>query len=602
MPKVEAKAPEPGRDLPPSEQEYLKALFAAVALVDAKLELREDVGDPMSHGMPDLLFGRGEKPFATLERDEFGKVIGAETRPTAREKFEETEEECRARQAEAIKHFVENGLFISKDGERRPIVLIHQSIAFIADIFYGRTRRAIVWKPRGGGGSLSAAILIFLLMVYRQKSVVDVGGSQDQSLVVYNYVKYFWDCVPGLEQKLLERAPAIKETRLKTGCNLKCVPATEKQARGKHPPVLVSDESCSDDLSTDEAVRAALSGVVSEANSIVVLLSTFHVPTGLFQEYWDYATEKGFVRYRWDIFDCMLPCQVGLDEATPEDPKALNYCKTKCPLTWTEEDKGSFEDEAKYRLAGCQGKARDAQGFMPFGAVTDAQKLHSGTHIFPIEFACQRPHYASTLYDPEVVDASAIDNLDFDEKSPKCVGIDWGFESAGSMAMALAVKCEEYIGVPECLLSDHLRMKDILKTLNVWQEQYGAFVVFADRSHTFENRELAANGFGVEEVNFATLKELGVRNVQRHLVTRRLRLLSEFVTLREQMKGMRRNQRGTILKKNDHGPDALMCSMLYFLYDQIWTTDAPAFKKDVAPPVRGLASTQVSEDGRVVLI
>mgnify|MGYP000149166121 CR=1 FL=1 len=46
-------------------------------------------------------------------------------------------------------------------------------LEFLGYMFFQRVQQAILWKPRGGGGSLAAAILIWLMMVYRQKSFID---------------------------------------------------------------------------------------------------------------------------------------------------------------------------------------------------------------------------------------------------------------------------------------------------------------------------------------------------------------------------------------------------------------------------------------------
>ena len=54
---------------------------------------------------------------------------------------------------------------------------------------------------------------------------------------------------------------------------------------------------------------------------------------GAVVESWDLDEERGYKRYRWDVYDCMAQCQVGLDEATDGDPAALNYCQSECPLT-----------------------------------------------------------------------------------------------------------------------------------------------------------------------------------------------------------------------------------------------------------------------------
>ena len=85
-------------------------------------------------------------------------------------------------------------------------------LEFLSDLFFERVQQAILWKPRGGGGSLAAAILIWLMMVYRNKSFIDMAGSGEQAKRVYEYTTQFWYCVPGLaEGGAGERSAAISD-------------------------------------------------------------------------------------------------------------------------------------------------------------------------------------------------------------------------------------------------------------------------------------------------------------------------------------------------------------------------------------------------------
>jgi hypothetical protein len=113
-----------------------------------------------------------------------------------------------------VKQLVETHLFIFKDGRRLPIVVIPPMLAFISDLFFERTQQAILWKPRGGGGSLAAAILIWLMMVYRGKSFLDMAGSGEQAKRVYEYTTQFWYCVPGLAESLLDGDPLLSDRSL----------------------------------------------------------------------------------------------------------------------------------------------------------------------------------------------------------------------------------------------------------------------------------------------------------------------------------------------------------------------------------------------------
>ena len=58
-----------------------------------------------------------------------------------------------------LKRCIEQHLYIFKDGRKLPIVVIPPMLEFLSDLFFEREQQAILWKPRGGGGSLAAAIL-----------------------------------------------------------------------------------------------------------------------------------------------------------------------------------------------------------------------------------------------------------------------------------------------------------------------------------------------------------------------------------------------------------------------------------------------------------
>jgi len=113
---------------------------------------------------------------------------------------------------------------------------------------------------------------------------------------------------------------------------LTCVPASEKAARGRHVPGFVADESCQEDPRVGKILQAAVQSVLSEPDFTIVLLSTFHVPFGFFQESWDLAEERGYKRYRWDVYDVMARCTVGLEEAT-EEITGSQLLPPRCPLT-----------------------------------------------------------------------------------------------------------------------------------------------------------------------------------------------------------------------------------------------------------------------------
>lgn len=353
-----------------------------------------------------------------------------------------------------------------------------------------------------------------------------------------------------------------------------CVPSTEKQARGKHYSVIVVDESCQEDPRPEKAMRAAIQGAMSEYDPIIVMLSTFHVPHGMFQEYWDDYENKGFTRYSWNCFDTMEPCTKGLETATEEDPNALEYCKN-CFLTEkkvVKDASGQFEIET---YTGCNGQARKAKGWAPFDSICETKKLNLGTTIFECEFACERPQYASSVYPPELIDASLTDPLTINPETDKiAVGIDWGIQTAGSLAINMIARMVEFVYVAEIIYSDHKLVSDVSELLNGWREQFGQFPVLADASHPFNNAELSEAGFDIRPISFGSWKKIGIENVSKFFVFHRLKINKSLTTLIEQLKKFRRNETtGNIVKKEDHGPDSLMVSLLNFRFEDEFGPD-----------------------------
>lgn len=554
---------------------------AKLLYVNHMITEKEAVGHPGQYGMPDLLFPIGYKPGVY---DPFGEI--ADYEGTIYHKFEdgwsreplpekETDEQYRERQDAALAEFITNTLFIVKDGRKVKIRLIQVMTDWIAGVFFRRVSKTITWKPRGGGGSLTAAVLIWMLLVYRNKSVLDLAGSADQSKIVYDYVKDLWSCVPGLKEGMLDGEPLSQVTRMKNGTEVKCVPSTEKQARGKHYSVVFVDELCQADPRVENAMSAAIQGALSEPDPIICLFSTFHIPVGLFQQFWDNAEEKGFERYRWSVLDTMAPCSRGLDQATEDDPKALEFCK-KCFLTDTKEVLDPSGTTIGEMWEGCFGYGRDTKGWTTYENVCEAKKMNLGTSIFETEYLCKRPGFSSCVYSPELIDASLIDPVLIDPNKDKpTVGIDWGIKSKGSLALTLIFRRLEYVYVHDIIFTENMLVTDIAKILRGWKEKFGEFPIIADASHPFNNQELSSTfKFDVRPMSFGTWKNVGIENVSKYFAFRRVKINRSLVDLIKQLKQYRRKEStGAIVKKGDHGPDSLNCAMLNFRFEDEFGPD-----------------------------
>jgi len=558
------------RQLGAGDLKDIRSALQALASIDGELKRRITLMDPLSYGMPDLLRPRTEQ---------------------------ETEEQFVSRQNAELKEFIETKLWAVKDTKKIFIKLAPPMLEFIADMFYRRATQAILWKGRGSGGSLCTSILMWMSLIYHKMSFTSMAGSSEQAKNIYYYTKSFWNCFPDLSRALLAEDPLQGETRLTNGVLLKIISASEKQARGKHNPGFVVDESCQEGEGVDRMISAAMQGAMSEPNYMVVVLSTFHHPIGLFQEIWDYAEERGFKRFFWNIYDAMETCNEGLITATEDDPLALKFCRTQCPLT---EKENTFDDEGQqtgWKYKGCDGKARNSEGFWLRKNVLMAKKMNRGTNVFEVEYENHRPNWMRPVYDPEWVEAAMIDpefppaNARLLERS---AGIDWGLE--GQTALVLCNYYEirnkvsgedknrllsvspvtRFVVVAEAESMTGKLTGEAIRILSAWVEQYGMdkFKVYADVSHPFNNLELEQAGYEVFRVPFNKWKDYGIGNLTKYFTAKgRLYIRSNLTGFIEQLKRYRQDKMGRPVKKDDHGPDALLCAMLNYPFEERFKED-----------------------------
>ena len=563
----------------PDVRKQVEQELARLQAAENEIKRRISIEDPRSYGLPDLLRPREST---------------------------ETEEQFKFRQDNELKEFVEK-LWVVKDGRKILIRLSPPMVEFLADMFYRRQAQAILWKGRGTGGSLCTAILIWICLIYHKMSFTSMAGSNEQAKQIYHYTKSFWNCWPTLARNLLLDEPLQGETRLTNGVILKIISASEKQARGKHNPGFIVDESCQEGDNTDRMISAAMQGAMSEPNFMIVLLSTFHHPIGLFQEAWDFAEERGFKRFNWNVYDSMEKCTAGLEFATAEDPKAIEtFCKKECPLT---EIENVFDDLGQLtgtRMKGCCGKARDANGFLPRKNVIIAKKMNRGTNVFAVEYENERPNWMRPVYDVQWIENAQVDN-DWPPRGTKILeksmGIDWGLEGQTALILSCLLDVptgapilsrEEIaarrfmdveppyrrcVGVLECEFMQGKLTPEVLKVAMSWIEKYGQekFFVFADASHPFNNLEVQNAGLDLSPVLFQKWKDYGIGNCTKYFTMRnRLFIRMGLTGFIEQLKRYRQDKYGKPVKKDDHSPDAWLCSMLRFPFED-------KFREDLEP-------------------
>lgn len=492
-----------------------------ISAIKTEIENRNENLKPTTYGLPDLLF---------------------------KKKDDESKEQFIERQDQKLRECVEKFIVIRKEGRAEKVVLIPEMFRLIADFFFGRERRGVLWKPRGGGGSLAAAILIFLTMIYHGRAWTDLAGSNEQAHVVYDYVTSFFQNLPKLSAAMLAKPPMISRTELKNGGMVACLASSEKQVRGKHTSGVLLDEVSMKGEGGEIVMTAAMQGAMSEPDPLILALSTFHHPIGLFQELWDFADERGFKKYKWNIFDCMSKCTAP--------------CKCiDCPLTEKKKIEVELQNGLKVEkevITGCNGKARKSCGFLHRRNILETKQMNKGTDVFRVEFENERPMWMRAVYETKMIDNTKIDVFAFDPSCRKRVGIDWGFETEGSCFLILTIRGEKKVGVIDAVATSKERVEQIVTVLKGWKRDYGDFIVMADSSHPFNNAEVEYAGFEVVPVSFSIWKEIGITNVQRYLAFERLEILASLTVLINQLKAYRRGKTGKTIKKADHGPDSLL--------------------------------------------
>lgn len=327
--------------------------------------------------------------------------------------------------------------------------------------------------------------------------------------------------------------------------------------------------NCQDDQNADITFKAAMQMSMSEPDHMILLLSTFHHPVGLFQEIWDNAEAKGFRRYNWNVFDVMQKCDVGMESASSEDPVAAQFCRNSCPLTSREAVYDTDNKLLGYRYEGCDGRARSTNGFLPRENVINALVLNEGSEIFRIEYMCVRPQFSGPIYGLEAIENTLVSEIEIVDTDRTIVGIDWGVKEG-----ALIIGKDSELAGPQILESTFLSVKlvsEYIRVLSDWQDEYGELDIYADSSHPFQIGDLEEAGFKVTPVDFATMKEYGITNLLKMFMYDKIRILNDNTHLIDQLKSYRKDPKtGRPIKINDHGPDALLCMTITIDFTERW--------------------------------
>lgn len=491
-----------------------------------------------------------------------------------------------------VKEFIEENLFIFKEGRKIRVKVSRKMLEFICDFFFERERYGILWKNRGGSGTLSAAIIIFMKMLFQKAEITNLAGSGVQGRNVYKYVLAFFNkCFGGTLEGIIFGRPTKKYIHLKNGAMLEVLNASEQEARGIHNRILFLDEACQRNPAIAPIMKSAINTVLSEENNMVVMLSTFHAEEVLFSDYWDNAEKRNYKKYHWTIYDSMELCT-----------KPASECET-CPLTRKLEvlDRKGNVSEIKYE--GCYGAAHTSDGYMTFKMVLDAKIQHEGREEeFMIEHESKRPLIGGGLK-YHAYDIFSCENMDYyvDKDSEDyfvLIGIDWGFDAhtaiiAGEWPCYLSEEDDPYswprVGVDYLYYENRESIQHILSILLKIENYYGVrrdrIIIRADASHPFENQEIINAGYYLKSIPFQKYKVVGIKNVSMFLKHRMIMFYSKY----KERKGVyniplflskyRQLPNGKF-NKDDHIPDALMAMLTNFNFVNLYEDYLEIYKQD----------------------
>ena len=425
-------------------------------------------------------------------------------------------------------------------------------------VYLGKTTRIIIKAPRGGGKSQMMAMIGWAMWYFKDRSVVNMAGSEAQALEVYKYFNEYVTSVPGIIDDM-PKPPTISIAETKLGNYFKCVTASPKQVRGPHPDILLADEVCETD---DKLILAALPMVNSSENSVIILASTFHKVFGIFQDTWDNAADLGYTRFSWDIFDVV---------------------KQFDPVIWDDVELNRIIPDLQELKKLAAGKTGDEFGFIPIMNVIRTWQSKPTLEHFLVEAMGSRPSANGMVLDPIDIDAALFDPTISTTyayvKGATCImGIDWGFSNMTSVNILMQhmsnVKVLIHNKNYQQIAADKIIADAVAKII-----EYRIEFVYTDSAGKFENIALqnAINAAMVMlptdqrfrctviEVVFSKHKESMLGNMRSHFQMQQIKVPMDMQEVKWQLKRYH-YQEGTEkpAKVDDHIPDSIMCALQHW--------------------------------------
>ncbi len=134
------------------------------------------------------------------------------------------------------------------------------------------------------------------------------AGSEDQAKTLYDYWRTFCEA-PAMLDPIgpVVDEPTLEETKLRNGGWVKIRAASERQAKSRHPHMVVLDEACATDEEIMLLVEGQLVGAPLLPGATSPLYRVMSTPDKLhhrFRTLWEERKERGYIGHHWTAYDC----------------------------------------------------------------------------------------------------------------------------------------------------------------------------------------------------------------------------------------------------------------------------------------------------------
>ncbi len=407
-------------------------------------------------------------------------------------------------------------------GAGRPVISFspHQR-RYLADFVDVRKTRMIAKTGRGGSktmcSSLGEAVLAWCLPVF---TCTVNAGSLEQAQENYRYWTTFCSAA-AMRDPIgpVVGEPKVKSTKLRRGGWLRILAASERQAKGPHPMMVVLDEACATDPDIMLLVEGQLTGGGVPFGGKAPLYRIQSTPDKLFHHFrdrWENRVELGYIAHEWGAKDCPWITQAEIDQALIEHDS-----------NW-----------ARIFLDG------------EFGSAAGTVFEYADIQVASVSTLQEDPRWVAADEDPSLIARTAM-------------GVDWGYEHhtviivlAQVQEVAFVVHVEGHQHKPEDFLYERIG-----RAASTW-----SCPAFLDTSHIFQNERvkrllspmgLRATPVASSKYNMAMIGEVN-RRLERGLL--RIPLAGEGATLLRQLADYSWDEKAHTekpLKVNDDYVDAL---------------------------------------------